>query len=1163
LSPIGRSPFEIEVARVRKARMLLAIVGCALTATARLAAQDTTATPPPSAPQLPADAPAQGPEAAGPLARKVSLELRNVRLGDALKEIDRQAQLGLAYSPRVVPLDRRVTIKASDITAGEALQRALEGTGVEVQVGQTGTVFLVKPEPSSDRAGVRGVGAIGGQVLDSATHERLEEVQVVLQNTSFAAVTNSYGIYNLVNIPAGRYTIIARRIGYAAATKTVTVTDSARTDLIFALTAKPTRLTELVTTATGSKRRLELGNDIAVIDADSVVRTQPVRSVTDLLDGRVPGLVVQRTSGAPGDPGRIRLRGSSGVLTNNDPIVIVDGVRIYSQQSNARGGNLTNNGVNSFAAPSPLDQIPVQSIETVEVLKGPSAATLYGADAANGVIVITTKRGKAGPAQWSLSADRSTTFIPGRFADNFLRFGHLPTDGTPLACELTDVGFSPTERVASSCVADSLVRFQALNDPALTILDHGARTAGTLGVTGGSETVQYAVTGTYENIQGPVRLPDLEVTRYQLTHQGGPLPDWLQRPEHYQNWGVTSRLTARVSSKADVAISAVLTRGDQQRSSLESQILGVMGTYVDRTTGQYFGPNPNNGVLQPQDGFLTNYYTRVTDNATNFTNGLTFNWRPLTWLTASADAGINVIHREDALLLPRGAVLTNNDSTGHAADGRATSIVSTVNARATSTVPVGWGFRLQTSVGANYTDQRIADLIADAHDIPLGGTSVGTRNSGNTVVTESSAQQATFGWYVEPTLASQRFWLSLGLRLDGGNAFGGGVRLVSQPKVSPSWLISDEPWFPFKSVFNTLRLRGAYGRAGVQPGPADRLRLFNSPVVNPVDGQPGSTTTLQTFGNTQLRPERSTEFEGGFDADLFSDRVTLSVTGYRKTRDDALLEVPVPPSVYGGGTVIKNIGVIRNTGFELSLGSQVVRSDPVTWSMQLGFSHNKNMVVSLAPGVSAFTTDFFTGSRIVPGFPLNGKWGRPVVGYADLNGDGVLVSSEVVYGDSLVYLGPSEPDYTAQMSTTFSLFRGAVAISGDFQLQNGLTQTGSFSQLLAFSRGANDPTAPLGDQARVLATLAGNGGENFLNSQRVRMLRFNSLSATYNVPRHLAQSLGARALSLSLQGTNLGLFTNYRGKDPGVNGAITGDLVRDTGVLPQPRTWQVRINASY
>jgi TonB-dependent SusC/RagA subfamily outer membrane receptor len=1137
--------------------MLLAIVGCAFTLTARLAAQDAPAPapPPPPAQQAPSEAPA--PEAS-PLMRKVSLDLRNVPLGDALKEINRQARLGLAYSPQVVPLDRRVTIKAADILAGEALRRVLEGTGVDIQVAQTGTVFLVKAERKPEPAGHHGGGAIGGVVLDSATHERLAEVQIVLQGTTFATVTNQGGFFNFTNLPLGEYTVVARRIGYTPATQSVTVADTLiRVDVSFALVAKPTRLTEMVTTATGPKRRLELGNDITVVDADSVVRTQPVASVTDLLDGRVPGLVVQRTSGAPGDPGRIRLRGTSGVLTNNDPIVIVDGVRIYSQQSNARGGNLANSGLTNFAAPSPLDQIPVQTIETIEVLKGPSAATLYGADAANGVIVITTKRGRAGPAQWTVTADRSTTFIPGRYPDNYLRFGHLPADGTTILCPLTSGLFGANDQTLSTCVADSLVRFQVLNEPDLTILDRGARTAGTLGVNGGSDAIQYALTGTYENVLGAVRLPDLEVTRYELSHNGAALPDWMLRPQQFTNWGVNSRITARISPKADVALTAQLSRGDQQRSSLEQQIQSLMGIYIDRTTGQYFTPGGSQGT-DLVNAALTNYYTRVTDNATTFTNGLTFNWRPLTWLTANADAGINVIHREDALLLPRGAVLTTGDSVGQATDGRGTSVVSTVNLRATSTARLGWGFKLQTSVGANYTDTRVADLVAAVRDIPLGSTSVGSRFL-NSTITETSSQQATFGWYVEPTLASQRFWLSLGLRLDGGNTFGGGVKLISQPKISPSWLISDEPWFPFKGVFNQLRLRAAYGRAGVQPGPADRLRLFNSPTTNPVDGGVGSTTTLKTFGNTQLRPERSTEFEGGFDADLFGDRVTLSVTGYRKTRDDALLQVPVPPSVYGGGTVLKNIGVIRNTGFEMTLGATVVRSNPVTWSTQFGLSHNNNMVVSLAPGVAPFFSDVATGSRIVPGFPLNGKWAKPVIGYADLNGDGILVSNEVIYGDSLVYLGPSEPNYTAQMSTTFSLFRGAVAISGDFQLTSGLTQTGSFSQLPL--RGAYDPTAPLSEQAAVLASLA--GGPNFLNSQVVRLLRFNSLSATYNLPRGAARALGARALSVSLQGTNLGLFTNYRGKDPGVNGAVTGDFVHDTGVLPLPRTWQVRVNASY
>jgi TonB-linked SusC/RagA family outer membrane protein len=1134
--------------------MLLAVVGCVFAIAAPLAAQATPGAPPPPPPPAQGESPA--PEEPSPLLRKVSLDLHGVPLGDALKEINRQARLGLAYSQQLVPVDRPVTIRADSITAGEALRRVLDGTGVQVQVGATGTVFLVKSEASPEPSAPQRPRYLGGQVVDSATHQPLSGVQIFVRNTSFSAVTNEAGVYNIRDVPPGRYTVTARLIGYSPVTATVTVTDSALVELSFMLRQSPTRLTELVTTATGPRRRVELGNDITIIDADSVVRNEPVASVTDLLDGRVPGLVVQRTSGVPGDPGRLRLRGTSGVLTNNDPIVVVDGVRIYSQQSGARGTNLANS---NFAAPSPINQIDPHSIETIEVLKGPSAATLYGADAANGVIVITTKKGRAGPAQWSVSADRGTTFMPGGYPDAYLRFGHRPGDGTSVVCPLTEsYDGSPLHQLTSACVTDSIVQFQALNDPDLTVLNRGARTAATVGVTGGGEAVQYSVTANYEDVLGLVQLPALEVDRYQLAHHGVAAPDWMLRPDQYTNWGVTSRLTAKVSPKADVSLTAMLTRDDQRRSTLEQQLSSLMGTYIDRTTGRYY--TPAGSILQAVDAPLTNYYTRVTENATTFTNGLNFTWRPLSWLTASADAGINVIQREAASLLPRGATFTAVDSAGRARAGKGTSVVSTVNLRSIATVPLGAGFRLQTAVGANYVDQRTADVVIAGENLPLGGTSVGAAGKINGA-TDLEVQQATFGWYVEPTLAHKRFWLSMGLRLDGGNSFGSGVRLFSQPKVSPSWLISDEPWFPLKDLFNTLRLRAAYGKAGVQPGPADRLRLYNVPVSNWVDGQTASTTTLKTFGNTQIRPERSTEFEAGLDADLLADRLTLTVTGYRKTRTDALLSVPVPPSVYGGGEMLKNIGVIRNTGFEMTLGSQVVRSNLITWGMQLALSHNRNMVVSLAPGVDPFFSDPSSGARVAAGFPLNGKWGKPIVGYEDVNGDGILASNEVLYGDSLVYIGPSEPDYTAAMSTTLSLFRGTVNVIADFGFNGGLAQTGVFSQMLAVTRGMNDPATPLSEQAAVISALAGDG--SFLNTQTVSMLRFNSLAVQYNVPGGLARRLGARALSVSLQGTNLGLISNYRGKDPGVNGAVTGNFVRDNGVLPLPRTWQVRVSASY
>jgi TonB-linked SusC/RagA family outer membrane protein len=1080
-----------------------------------------------------------------PLERVVSLDLRNVRLEAALEEIDRQAHLGLAYTARIVPLDKRVTVKLDSVSAGQALEVVLRGTGVTATITATGSVMLEKPASVKATSLRDQEGSLWGRVFDSASTQPLEGTIVVVKGTSLSAVTNTAGGFLFAHVPVGLHTVTARHLGYAQAERDVAIIDSQSVHVEFLLKMGMSRLQEVVTTATGKQRRLELGNDITVINADSIVATQPITSVTDLLEGRVPGLVVQHTSGAPGDPARLRLRGASSAFLNNDPIVIVDGIRVYSAQSDQRSSNLASSG---FAAPSPLDEIDPHSIETIEVFKGPSAATLYGADAANGVIVITTKKGKAGPPRWTASVDRGVTYMPGAYPEMYLRWGHEPWNNTPVPCPISN-NYSG---VPMTCIADSVVRFQTLNDPRLTVLDQGLRTAAAVGVSGGSDALQYSISGSYDDEVGLVRLPGIEQQRYRTLEGGVNPPDWMQRPQRLTQWEASSRLTAKLGEQANVSLTAMLSRTNQQRSSLESQLGALVGTYIDQATGRYFRSNV--GSLVPSNSIVDDYYTRATDDALQSTNSVNLNWRPRSWLTGSADAGINVIQRQDAVLLPRGVPILGPD-VGNAVSGRGSSLVSTVNVQTTATAPLPWGLHLQASMGGNYTGQRTADLSVSGTDLPLGSSSVG--QAGHiTGVTELRQEQATFGWYIAPSINTKRLWLSTGYRLDGGTSFGSHTSLAGFPKVSASYLISDEPFFPFKSLFNTLRLRAAYGHAGVQPGPGDRLRLF-SPTTEWNDGLLVPGAVLQTLGNTKIKPERSTELEGGFDADIGGDRISFGVTGYRKTRVDALMSVPLPPSVYGdAASVLQNIGTIRNTGYELTLGTQIVRSDAVSWNAQLQVSHNQNVVVSLGAGVLPFGTN---DSRVVPGYPLFGRWALPVLGYRDLNTDGVIQSGEVLYGDSAVYLGSSEPNYTAGLTTTLAFFRSALTVSAGFIYESGLTQQNQLTQLAAVSRALNDPTSSLEEQAGT----ASAPFSNFLNFQTVSMLRFNSLSVAYNLPSALAQRLRARALTVALQGTNLGLRTNYHGLDPNVNSFVTGNGVFDAGALPMPRTWQIRVNANY
>ena len=1101
-----------------------------------------------------------------PLERRVTLTLTDVTLDAALQELSMRAGVRLIYSGRVVPLERRVTIELEGATVRQALARMLAGVDVEPKVDGERILLVRRAETSAatERA-PRVIGTVGGRVRDAASGRVLSHVAVSIIDSTVSAsmYTNDSGIYVLPNLPAGEHVIRARLIGFKPAEKTVVVQDRRLLEVDFELEISGSRLQEVVSTATGARRKLELGSDITVIDAATIVREQPVTSVTDLLEGRVPGMIIQRTSGAPGDPARIRLRGAGSPNMSNDPIIIVDGIRVYSQQSGERGNNIaaltatsTGQGLSGeYAAPSPLDYIDPNSIETIEVIKGPSAATLYGQDAANGVIVVTTKKGRAGPTRWTLSAERGMTEMVGDYPELMVRWGHPVADDQRVVCPITNRSYGKNIG-ASICVADTTVRFQMLNDPELTVLDQGSRSAATIGVSGGTDALTYNVTGSYQDEVGLVKLPDYARERYRLS-EGRDVPDWMDRPQNLTRWGATSRLDARLGSTADVSLTANLSRTEQQRSELEKQLGSLMSTYLDRETGVYWVQSGAAGMSEVGET-LVDYHERASAAATEFTNGASLNWRPLSWLTTTANAGINIVQRADEILLPHGFG-SGSEINGRLRTAHGTSVMSTVDMRALAGFPVRGGFRLQLATGVNYTGESVEDLganiqgVSDGTESPLPGAEVR--------FSRGNADQATFGWYIEPSISHRRFWLSTGIRLDGGNTFGTRVKLPAFPKLSLSYLVSDEPFFPWKELVPVLRLRVAYGHAGRQPGPVDRLRLYGA--ANPVwvNGQFVDGVELSSLGNTQLEPERTEELEGGFDADLLDDRLTLSFTGYRKTTRDALMKVPVPPSVYGQDVeMLSNIGTVLNEGLEASIGAEVVRSDPVTWNVQLSITQQRNEVLELGRGVEPFysrpgATD---GARVAAGYPLFGRWIKPMIGYADANTNGRIEQDEVLYGDTAVFVGGTLPNYQANIHSTLRLLRGAVAVSAGFMYDDGMTQENRVGRTLApFSAGWQDPNSSLAEQARMWDETG------YTWVQTVSTLRFNSLAVTYNVPTRFVYRTGARAMSLSLQGTNLGIKTNYRGIDPNVTGENTANAVVDNGVLPRPRTWQIRLNATY
>ena len=1120
----------------------------------------------------------------------------------AVAEIARQAHLRPMFT-QARSMQGRIRTHIQDADVGDALRAVLKGTGLIATMSPDGETVIIHPASEKNPLSARAlaVGMIAGRVTDSATGAGLGGASVRVAGTKLSSVTSDSGNFTLRDVPAGEQVLTVRLFGYKPVDRQVTVVDSQRTVVRIAMASVPTVLSGVVTTATGMQRKIEVGNDITTLNVDSIMQVAPVNTVADLLETRVPGLTVLHTSGDPGAPSRLRLRGVGSITGNNDPIVIVDGIRVYASQSDTRNDNLAKNpdysGASSasvggfhttnFSAPSPIDQIDPSTIASIEVFKGPSASALYGSDAANGVIVITTKHGRAGPTQWTLDLGAGVNWIPGDWPVNYFRFGVNTLNEGPI-CNWYD----PT-----CIVIDSVRTFQALNTPAYTVFSHGSNQRANLTVSGGSGTVQYSLTGSGSGQLGNLKLPEVEQQRYSAAFGG--IPGWMVRPDRYSTWGLGGTVTAAPTPTLRATFQSSVFNGNQQTSTLQSAISQLEGVYISGGYATYADGTEHDLAA---NSLIVGYVQHVTDAQTTTQNNLSVSWSPRPWLPLSITGGIQTIDRSDASYVPYGVSVSgpgcdpdlsshcNDDTTGYYGAGHGLSHDQTLTVGTTLPLP-----DVDLAIGGNYYSVTTSDFAQSTSQLAPGVTipsNFFATCAGTTTIcgssTAGSSSAATYGWYVEPRLKfASRFFASPGFRLDGGSggthstSTGGAAGGLSAfPKLDLSYLAVDRTGHrPMWGFLTMLRPRASFGVGGTQPSPEQRLRLFQSVddtsgniacETFPLNGVTVPGACLTALGNTQLHPERSRELEGGFDVTLWNGRVTMTYTQYNKTRTDAIINVPVAPSVSNCTVVTfadlcqiaENIGNVRNTGTELTANVTVLESRALSWNVGANLSNDNNLLVHLNPGQSP---NYNLG--IVPGYPLFGRWVLPILSYADQNQDGVIETNEVRLGDSVVFTGAPNPKYQVNLTTDLHLLSGRLGVYATFAYQNGLTQindaalsSGTFQML------GNNPSTGLAYQAAVTATRCayegcGTSSTTYGLIQTVNTFRFQDLSINYELPRSAAAWFRVPRVMIALQGSNLALHTNYRGKDPDVNAFSTvssADQTADMGEVPEPRTWWLK-----
>ncbi len=982
---------------------------------------------------------------------------------------------------------------------------------------------------------------VSGKVTDQGSGQPLAGARIQATGTNYVGVTTDQGIYTLRGVSAGTYSLRIVRLGYASQTKSVTVTAGQPATLDWALASVPFTLEEIVTTATGEQLKRELGNTVANIETSQLVQQAQTPDLSSVLNGRVAGVTVIQNDGVAGSGSRIRIRGISSASLSNDPLLYVDGVRVAE-----RGAALSIYA--GGGSPSFLNDINPEEIENIEIVKGPSAATLYGTQAANGVIRITTKRGKAGPAKWTLYSEQGLVSDPSKYLDVWFS----QRANGPGQC-------FPFQQALGQCTISGLFHKNLMRDEPYRSLKSGYRYQYGAQVAGGTDAARYFVAAEFEDQEGLFKMPQSEIDFLKNIRGDVPIRANQLDPNHLRRINLRTNLNANLSSKADVSLSMGYTNNDNLIPQTGDNLEGVLAAATYGTAD----PNAPSafGFARPAFGFANTIYRK----SNHFINSGTANFRPTNWLSTRATAGLDYIGYEDQGLARNGESCPFcGAGEGYRSLNRFQSYKYSVDVGGTATFQLTNRIGSKTSVGGQYNRDNLTVSRNTGLVLPPGAetfTGAANKTSG-----EQTTRFVTLGTYVEQQLSlDDRLLVTGAVRIDQNSAFGPDSRSATYPKISGSWVALEQK---AGGLITSLRLRAAYGASGQQPGPLDALQYYTG-TSNAVFGgsQPGvSLGDLNAFanglGNRLLRPERSQEIETGFDVGLFGGRVNLEATLYRKNTKDALVQRLLAGSLGATNQRTDNVGRVRNEGFEISLFTRVLDAPNFQWDVQVEASGNKNRLLELAEGIPPLT-GFGFQQRV--GYPLYGGWWPRIKSYNDADNNGIISPNEVTTTDEPEFLGPTIPTRTLSLGNNVTLFKGRVTIGGQVEYKGGFNslEVSTLFQCLFVQncRAITDPTSSLFDQARAVSGVFGDYAED------ASFVRLREANIGLRLPAKWAGMIGASNGTVTLTGRNLLLYLpNFNGWDPEINTAagLAGDGPNYNFVQPgQPRFFTFRVNLTY
>lgn len=922
-------------------------------------------------------------------------------------------------------------------------------------------------------------GTIEGTVTDAESGQPLPGVNVVIGELNTGASTNANGQYTIEDVPTGTYEVTAQFVGYQSQTQDVEVSAGQTVTVDFALSGETVGLDEVVVTgAAGQAQRREVGNTVSSISVGEL-EGNPT-SVEDILSGSLPGVTLSVGEGMSGSGSQIRLRGNTSVSQSNAPLVYVDGLRIRSGGYPKNVPPVGYDGRSANITANPINDLNPINIERVEIVKGAAATTLYGTEAAPGVIQIFTKEGSPG--------------------------------GEPVWNFRVQQGYSEMQEFGPS------------NAPFYRVgpfIDRGYRQNYSGSVRGGAEGITYFLSGSYGDSNGV--LPD----------------DSQQKFTTRANFGFSPLESLQVDFNTYYVNDAV--QNPPAGNNAQGLTLNAM-----RGNQNYFSDGSPGTIRQVLE-------TEMTTERDHFVIGGTANYSPLENFTNRLRVGLDRTDMELRSYRPLGFVFAEQ---GKMSNRNWISNVTTVDLVSNLEFDITSELGSRLSVGGQYVNTTTNSVWGYAEGFSSPGEPT-LSDGALTLSFESRIQEINAGAFVQDVLSYRdRYFLTLGFRIDGNSAFGDDFGLQTYPKASLSYVISDEEFW--NDDWGTLRLRGAYGHAGQAPGTFDAVRTWAS---EPWGGQ--SAFLPENVGNSQLGPERTVETEGGFNLTTLNDRLSVEFTYYRQITDNALLPVTQVPSEGFAGSQLENAGELRNSGIELNVEGTLFESGD--WGADLGASLSTNQSEVLDLG-DAPPFSVSGGGWITEGEPFPAIRGRRILNPNEVAEPEFLRDDN---GDiTFDVYGPNNPTHTVSVRPRLELPYDMV-LSARAEFQGGHYMTdGASSNLVSRNNVAQcQPFYENPDQATALKRARCDEEiESGAYSSYVYPADFLKLrNVTFRAPLPFLQS-STQGTSFSLTVRNIRLWLNddFEAFDPEMTGQEgLGQITRSiTEHIPAPYTVTATIDVS-